>query len=59
MGRGGKRGAQQKEQRCSRGAGIMFLANIVSINSANIRRTHIGNQMDVGTGAGRTGAEVP
>lgn len=49
----------RRSQRYSRGAGIMFLANILSINSANICRTHIGSQMDVGTGAGRRGAEVP
>lgn len=49
----------RRSQRCSRGAGIMFLANILSINSANIHRTHIGSQMDVGTGAGRRGAKVP
>lgn len=36
----------------------MFLANILSINSANICRMYIGSQMDVGTGAGRRGVEV-
>lgn len=60
MGRGRKREEHsRRSQRCSRGAGIMFLANILSINSANIRTRHIGSQMDVGTGAGRRGAEVP
>ena len=36
----------------------MFLANILSVNSASIHRRHTGSQMDVGTGAGGGGAEV-
>lgn len=43
----------RKSWRCSRGPRIMFLANNLSINSSNIRGTHIGSQMDVRMGAGR------
>lgn len=48
----------RKSWRCSGEARIMFLANILSINSASIHRRHTGSQMDVGTGAGGGGAEV-
>lgn len=37
----------------------MFLANILSVNSASIHGRHTGSETDVGTGAGGgQGAEV-
>ena len=35
-----------------RGTGVILLANILFINSANIDETHIVSQMDAGTCAG-------